>query len=306
MKKKAIVDTRSKMGQNIALPHTKPLPAVELNNKTLEIFEGIGLTEYEAKVYVAMVKHGEQTASDLSKNAKVPRGRIYDVLERLAQRGFCTLEQGSVRKYSPTHPDIAIKRAVEERELQWHQNKAKAIDIASLLLPIYTSSLERQPSDPTKFLTVLTSKPAIIQKFNELVASAKESVRAFVKQPYAMPFTASGDEPQIDPLKTAKKAGVHLKGLYEVGGSEDEIANQNEVLQYFNKMGEDIRVTKEIPIKMLIIDSHTFMFSVLHASTTQLTATVIHHSELTAAMVLVFEHYWNSATPIDVHLAKYD
>ena len=48
----------------------------------------LGLSEYEARAYVATVALGEGTVREISLESGVPRSRAYDVLERLAERGF--------------------------------------------------------------------------------------------------------------------------------------------------------------------------------------------------------------------------
>ena len=50
------------------------------NIKALEKF---GLSEKEAKVYLACLELGEDTASDISLKSNLPRTLIYDILEKL-------------------------------------------------------------------------------------------------------------------------------------------------------------------------------------------------------------------------------
>lgn len=47
----------------------------------------IGLTEYEAKVYLALLEVHLNTATKVSEKSGVPRTRIYSVLESLARKG---------------------------------------------------------------------------------------------------------------------------------------------------------------------------------------------------------------------------
>ncbi|MGB4756722.1 MAG: helix-turn-helix domain-containing protein, partial [Candidatus Methanoculleus thermohydrogenotrophicum] len=48
----------------------------------------LGLTEYEARVYAALVGMGEGTARQIHETSGVPRPRVYDIAEGLAGRGF--------------------------------------------------------------------------------------------------------------------------------------------------------------------------------------------------------------------------
>src|SRR3546814_17605368 len=47
----------------------------------------LGFTEYEARVYVQLLRHSPATAYEIAKAASVPRPNTYHALEALAKRG---------------------------------------------------------------------------------------------------------------------------------------------------------------------------------------------------------------------------
>jgi Sugar-specific transcriptional regulator TrmB len=47
----------------------------------------LGLTEYEARAYAALVGLGEATAREIHEASRVPRTRIYDILRDLGGKG---------------------------------------------------------------------------------------------------------------------------------------------------------------------------------------------------------------------------
>ncbi|MCX6668476.1 MAG: TrmB family transcriptional regulator, partial [Methanothrix sp.] len=55
----------------------------------------LGLTEYEAKTYAALVGLGEATARGVHEKSGVPRTRIYDILRDLEGKGFVEFIHGS-------------------------------------------------------------------------------------------------------------------------------------------------------------------------------------------------------------------
>jgi len=69
------------------------------NNELLSHLITLGLTTYESKGYLAMLKKQSLTASELAKLSDIPRTRIYDVLEKLAQRGLCVELLGKWKKF---------------------------------------------------------------------------------------------------------------------------------------------------------------------------------------------------------------
>jgi HTH-type transcriptional regulator, sugar sensing transcriptional regulator len=74
----------------------------------------LGLTKYEARAYVATVAIGEGTIKEISEESGVPRSRAYDVMERLAQKGFVEVGSSSPRCYRANEPITASNHLMEE------------------------------------------------------------------------------------------------------------------------------------------------------------------------------------------------
>jgi sugar-specific transcriptional regulator TrmB len=53
----------------------------------VEKLRQVGLTEYEAKAYLALLNTYLSTATKVSENSGVPRTKIYSVLETLKNKG---------------------------------------------------------------------------------------------------------------------------------------------------------------------------------------------------------------------------
>ena len=81
----------------------------------LEELTAIGFTEYEAKVYIALLQEYPATGYQLSKSSGVPRSMVYEALKRLHRRGAAleTIE-GRSTLYRPLPPHTLLNR--HERE----------------------------------------------------------------------------------------------------------------------------------------------------------------------------------------------
>src|SRR5919201_4205444 len=75
----------------------------------------LGLTSYEAKAYLALIRRDSSSASEVARVANLPRQRIYDVLASLVEKGLAAGRPGSPTKYAATPPEIALDRLVAER-----------------------------------------------------------------------------------------------------------------------------------------------------------------------------------------------
>ena len=56
--------------------------------KLIEALKSFGLSEYEAKVLLALIAKGELTVKEVSEYSGVPRTSVYDVIKSLAEKGL--------------------------------------------------------------------------------------------------------------------------------------------------------------------------------------------------------------------------
>jgi sugar-specific transcriptional regulator TrmB len=73
-----------------------------------ELLEQLGLSQYEAASYVALLRLGTGTAREVSNTVDVPRTRIYDAVERLQQRGLVDIQHASPKEFKPVSRETAL------------------------------------------------------------------------------------------------------------------------------------------------------------------------------------------------------
>ena len=77
----------------------------------------LGLSEYEARAYRALLRTGATTAKELSRASDVPMGRVYDVLNSLEQYSLIRSQAASrPKKYVAVEPDTALDRLLANRK----------------------------------------------------------------------------------------------------------------------------------------------------------------------------------------------
>jgi sugar-specific transcriptional regulator TrmB len=54
-----------------------------------ELFESLGLSPNEGKLYETLLERGESSVSDIALAAGIHRRNAYDAMERLMQKGLC-------------------------------------------------------------------------------------------------------------------------------------------------------------------------------------------------------------------------
>jgi len=71
----------------------------DLVAETVGTFQSFGFTEYEAKCFVALARIEAGTAKEVSDVSGVPRARVYDCMDGLAERGIVDVANASPRRF---------------------------------------------------------------------------------------------------------------------------------------------------------------------------------------------------------------
>ncbi|MBI4146186.1 hypothetical protein HY489_02505 [Candidatus Woesearchaeota archaeon] len=111
----------------------------------IAVLKGIGLTDNEITIYLALLQGGLSTAYDLGKKTGIYRVHVYDKLEQLTTKGLVTsVYMGAKKHFQATSP---------EKIIQYLEDKRKHLDIQETevvqLLP-ELRSLMQTPKEDTK------------------------------------------------------------------------------------------------------------------------------------------------------------
>jgi sugar-specific transcriptional regulator TrmB len=80
----------------------------------VEKLREIGLTEYEAKAYTALLNAHLSTATQVSEKSGVPRTRIYSVLESLQTKGWIRIISGVPLLFKALEPATVFEKVKED------------------------------------------------------------------------------------------------------------------------------------------------------------------------------------------------
>lgn len=73
--------------------------------------QALGLTEYEARAYTALLARGRAQPARIARQASIPRPKIYETLQRLEARGLAARVSESPMEYAPLSAREYIERA---------------------------------------------------------------------------------------------------------------------------------------------------------------------------------------------------
>lgn len=88
-----------------------------MNNDILAIsLEEFGLSRYESRAYVTLLKKGPLSASELAYYSDVPRAKVYSTLSKLTKKGLASTVQGKPLVFSAISPDEAFSEFLLAQE----------------------------------------------------------------------------------------------------------------------------------------------------------------------------------------------
>jgi sugar-specific transcriptional regulator TrmB len=136
---------------------------------TREILRRMGLNAYETDAYLALLEGGEMTAMEISRKAKVPYSKTYEVLNSLKQKGWIKSNETRPFKYYPVPPLEAAanaKRRLEDEYQCWEQR------LSQDLQPLYEKrELVERPD-----ILILHGQQAVLAKLEEVLKKANREI----------------------------------------------------------------------------------------------------------------------------------
>lgn len=85
-------------------------------DEAVEALDALGLSTYEARVFIGLQKLGVGGASAVAEVTDVPRSQVYGAADALAEYGLVDVEQGSPTRYRPVAIEEARERLTERLE----------------------------------------------------------------------------------------------------------------------------------------------------------------------------------------------
>src|SRR3989344_950230 len=75
-----------------------------------DLYDSLGLSPNEAKIYEVLVERGESSVSDIAIAAQIHRRNAYDAIQRLIDKGLCfQIFSTSENQYNAVDPDKLLE-----------------------------------------------------------------------------------------------------------------------------------------------------------------------------------------------------
>lgn len=256
------------------------------------VLRDLGLTSYEAKAYAVLVQRNASTAVELARRARIPRQRIYDVVDGLVQRGLARPVSGQVVSFAATDPRVAISGLVAEHRQRFSKLALNADGVSEELAGLWHSGQQEQA--PLAFVEFLRDPASLGARFLELQRRATTSMLLFTRKPYVV----EDNQPGLDATRRVADAGGDVRCCYEP--EVLDTAESVDDLKRFADAGEQGRVVDAVPMKLCLVNGTHALFSLTDPVAGGLTATnvLVEHPALATSLSYAFEALWATGRPV--------
>lgn len=94
----------------------------------IERLKKLGLTGYEPRAYLTLLKLGDAEANELAIKANIPMGRIYDVLSSLEEARLIRVQDTRPKRYTCEEPGMSLEILAKNKQEEL-KNAAAELDI---------------------------------------------------------------------------------------------------------------------------------------------------------------------------------
>ncbi len=188
-----------------------------ISEEAKQVLHEAGLTDYESRAYVSLLRRGVLTAREVSDHGNIPYSKVYETLNSLEKKGWVEAKSGRPSRYYPKSPSEALEAArlrLEDMVDEWKRV------VLSELQPLYEQRELREKPD----IWILRGEFSILAKLQEMLSTVKTELMVAAPD-FAMSFM----DASVPMLIRLQDAGVKVSVMVVKDWDVTKIAEIGEV-----------------------------------------------------------------------------
>ncbi|MCA8918735.1 MAG: TrmB family transcriptional regulator [Planctomycetes bacterium] len=243
----------------------------------------MGLSGYEAQVYLALLGETRAPASRVVRKSGVPQSKVYGALSSLVERGFAEQVLGDVKLYRGIPPEQAFENYRRSVEDALAESKTDMKELA-------VKAPDSPTDDPGSLGIRLVRSGQIVGVVNEAFDTVEEELLIAVKAPMVM-----GPDTEIDRQMLSR--GVKLRYVIDSLVLEDAVYGP-QVLQNAEDLEGRVRFADGVPLRMMVIDGKSAMIELAEEDNATM-GLVVPNKGLAENMRVLFDGLWARAKTVE-------
>lgn len=246
--------------------------------------EAIGLTNGESRVYKALCEIGESSAGPICDASKVHRSIIYQVLEKLLEKGIISvINENGTKKYQAAPPNVLLQ-FVEQEQNDLERRKENLVEI-------FPTIVQLQASGKRSTATLYSGFQGVLNATFSMLEILKEGEEYFmVHIPAIQPQYHNDMWDKFHIIREERK--IKARHLYNKGCSEKILKERNA------RKGMDARIMpvdfKSPPTYYAVFKNVTHIL--LSQGETPITIEII-NKDIADGFRAYFEWLWKQSKP---------
>lgn len=251
------------------------------------MLDAIGVTGDEEQVYRLIVGTFDAQPDQVARRLGFSPSRVAAILRSLHAKGLVSRVTADEPRYVPTPPDVAFGPLL----LRGQESLEGARSAVSQLADEYRGVARRR--DAAELVQIITGRAAIRQQLTNLQVGARNEMRWFCRAGHIA--MASGENTEE---YEALARGVTYRVIYERAMLEEPGMIENVAAGI--RCGETARAATTLPVRMAIADGVIALCPLVQNldGSGEPTAALVRESSLLAALIALFESYWERAWPL--------
>ena len=243
--------------------------------------EQMGLTQYESKIYLTLLKEGSSTGRQVRKNSDVPQGKTYEILKNLITKGFVAEKKDKIKQFLAINPETAVKQYCTQKI-----NKIADLQ-QNLVLELRRLRKKEELPSITERVSLLAGMDAVQVVATELLENSKKEYK--VMYTYEQLFY-----PVIRLLPIKIKEGVKIKFL-ATKATEQGLKWMKE----HTKIGVEVRYYPVEELRITITDNNEAMMMIINPrNRNDRIGMLCKSKEFSTALLHYFDNLWSKSLKI--------
>lgn len=275
----------------------------------IEKLKSLGFKEYEAKVFLVLLKGEPMSASAIAKEAKIIRNSIYDILKSFVEKGYCNeIETNTILNYRIIDPRIILDKI----EKSYHDSYRSNISLLKNTFDNLQSHYKASPPEDTEreinVELIRGFNKHRAAKYTELLREARSEVLGMFRLSGVLPWVT--EESDIAASEMIK-GGAVIKSIYmesldfkilkdgkTAPAKPDDLLR---VLESFEKYGEQVRISKVKIPNITVFDREKVFINLSDKKVpkNKQADIIITNSGLAEHMIDLFNFYWEKGLTIE-------
>jgi len=270
-----------------------------MNDLILKL-KSLGFTDYEARIFIALLQGHFMSATEIAESAKIRRTDVYSVLKSFVEKGYCNeIETNTILKYEMIDPDVILDKILHRIQKEKELQVVSFSDTFKNLKPLYKSKSEEAKYSNIELIRGYNQHRQA--KFFDLLKKAKKEILFMIRLEIYI-----SDEVDETAAKFIKNGGV-IKSIYEVASGfkvrKDGkwiAGDTNDLVKTFSKFekyGEQVRLSKNKIPNFTIFDRKTVFMNIVDKTVPRYNEAdiILRNKDFAESMTEVFETFWQKS-----------